>query len=93
MYSNKQWEQHVQTFNSLLRENGLQGNILCKNSQSRDQKGFWYFSSASSRFLGDTAEEAKEAILTIIECVKEVNKPKQERTGRLNVIKKLFGSL
>ena len=89
MYSNEQWEQ---TLNILLRESGLQGYVMYKDSLNQDQKGFWYFSPGSSGFLGYAAEDAKEAILTIIECVKDVNKPKSEKTSWINAIKKLFGS-
>jgi len=88
MYSSEEWEEHIKTLNILLQKKNVPGKVLYKDSRDPNQKGFWYVNPRSTGFLGTTTEEANEAILTIIECVKFVEKPKTENIGFINFIKK-----
>ena len=84
----QEWEEHVKTLTILLQKKNVSGKVLYKDSHDPNQKGFWYMNPRSTGFLGTTIEEATEAILTIIECIKFVEKPKTENTGFINFIKK-----
>ena len=90
MYSSEEWEQHIKTLNILLQRKNVSGKVLYKDSHDPKQKGFWYFNPHSNGFLGTTIEEATEAVLTIIECIKFVEKPKSKSTGLINFIKNLL---
>lgn len=90
MYTFKEWEEHIKTLNLLLQKKNVLGKVLYKDSHDPELKGFWYFNPHSNGFLGTTIEEATEALLTIIECIKFVEKPKTENTRLINFIKKFI---
>lgn len=92
MYKSEEWEEHIKTLNILLQKENVLGKVLYKDSRNPEQKGFWYFNPHSNGFLGTTIAEATEAVLTIIECIKYVEKPKTETTGLINFIKKFIKS-
>ncbi|MHB8125068.1 MAG: hypothetical protein ACYDEJ_05380 [Desulfitobacteriaceae bacterium] len=90
MYKSEEWEEYIKTLNILLQKKNVSGRVLYKDSYDPEQKGFWYINPYSNGFLGTTIEEATEAVLTIIECIKFVEKPKSKNTGLINFIKKLI---
>lgn len=90
MYSEEVLEDHNYKLTLLLQKNHVPGNVIYKNSQNPEQRGFWHVSRSSRGFLGSTVEESQEAVLTIIECVKAIEKPRPEKISFQQRIKNLF---
>lgn len=64
----------LEILNGLLKQSDVSGNVLFNEGYPDSRlHGYWYTNPASRGFLGNTLEEAREALDILIDSVKSVH--------------------